>query len=58
LFQNFGTNVVVIGEQQGQRTFQLTLNDVEKQRDQSRPFLDQRNVRVVWQVTVAFSGYT
>jgi len=35
LFKNFGTNVVVIGEQQGQRTFQLTLNDVEALSSQS-----------------------
>jgi len=56
LFKNFGTNVVVIGEQRGQRTFQpLTLNDAQALSSQTStiqrvaPFLDQRNVRVVWQ---------
>ncbi len=56
LFKNFGTNVVVIGEQPGQRTFRpLTLSDAEALRSQTSaiervaPFLDQRNVRIVWQ---------
>lgn len=56
MFKNFGTNVVVIGEQPGQRTFRpLTLSDVEALRTQTSaiqtvaPFLDARNVRVVWQ---------
>lgn len=56
MFKNFGTNVVVIGEQPGQRNFRpLTLSDVEALRTQAStiqrvaPFLDARNVRVVWQ---------
>lgn len=56
LFKNFGTNVVVIGEQPGQRTFRpLTLGDAEALQSQTSaiervaPFLDQRNVRIVWQ---------
>lgn len=56
LFKNFGTNVVVIGEQRGQQTFRpLTMSDVEALRTQTSaiqrvaPFLDQRNVRLVWQ---------
>lgn len=56
LFKNFGTNVVVIGEQRGQPTFRpLTLSDAEALRSQASaiqrvaPLIDQRNVRVVWQ---------
>lgn len=56
LFKNFGTNVVVIGEERGERTFRpLTMSDAEALQSQTSaiqtvaPFLDQRNVRIVWQ---------